>query len=64
MAGSMMVSLPTMIVFAFLQHYLVQGLTAGAVKDSGGRDGTVARHLRTRQEAPTHAGRSMLYSPP
>ena len=32
MAGSMMVSLPTMIVFAFLQRYLVQGLTAGAVK--------------------------------
>jgi multiple sugar transport system permease protein len=32
MAGSMMVSLPTMLVFAFLQRYLVQGLTAGAVK--------------------------------
>jgi len=32
MAGSMMVSLPTMLIFAFLQRYLVQGLTAGAVK--------------------------------
>ncbi|MGH7056588.1 MAG: carbohydrate ABC transporter permease [Acetobacteraceae bacterium] len=32
MAGSVMVSLPTILVFAFLQRYLVQGLAAGAVK--------------------------------
>lgn len=32
MAGSVMVSLPTILVFTFLQRYLVQGLTAGAVK--------------------------------
>ncbi|MDA8050024.1 MAG: carbohydrate ABC transporter permease [Rhodospirillales bacterium] len=32
MAGSVMVSAPTILVFVFLQRYLVQGLTAGAVK--------------------------------
>ncbi|MGH7190307.1 MAG: carbohydrate ABC transporter permease, partial [Acetobacteraceae bacterium] len=32
MAGSVMVSLPTILVFVFLQRYLVKGLTAGAVK--------------------------------
>jgi len=32
MAGSVMVSVPTILVFMFLQRYLVQGLTAAAVK--------------------------------
>lgn len=32
MAGSVMVSLPMIAVFIFLQRYLVQGMTAGAVK--------------------------------
>lgn len=32
MAASVMVTVPTIIVFVFLQRYLVQGLTAGAIK--------------------------------
>jgi multiple sugar transport system permease protein len=32
MAGSVMVSLPMVVVFIFLQRYLVGGMTAGAVK--------------------------------
>jgi multiple sugar transport system permease protein len=32
MAASVVVTIPTTIVFIFLQRYLVQGLTAGAVK--------------------------------
>ena len=32
MAGSIMVSLPMIVVFIFLQRYLVRGMTAGAVK--------------------------------
>jgi multiple sugar transport system permease protein len=32
MAGSVMVSIPMIAVFIFLQRYLVQGMTAGAVK--------------------------------
>jgi len=32
MAGSVMVSLPMIVVFIFLQRYLVRGMTAGAVK--------------------------------
>jgi multiple sugar transport system permease protein len=32
MAGSVMASLPMVIVFIFLQRYLVAGITAGAVK--------------------------------
>jgi multiple sugar transport system permease protein len=32
MAGSVMVSLPMIAVFIFLQRYLVRGMTAGAVK--------------------------------
>ena len=32
MAGSVMVTIPMVIVFIFLQRYLVEGLTAGAVK--------------------------------
>jgi len=32
MAGSVMVSLPMIVVFIFLQRYLIRGMTAGAVK--------------------------------
>jgi multiple sugar transport system permease protein len=32
MAGSVMVSLPMIVVFIFLQRYLIKGMTAGAVK--------------------------------
>lgn len=32
MAASVVVTVPTVIVFVFLQRYLVQGLTAGAIK--------------------------------
>ncbi len=32
MAGSVLVSLPTIIIFTLLQKYLVQGITSGAVK--------------------------------
>jgi multiple sugar transport system permease protein len=32
MAGSVLVSLPTVIIFTLLQKYLVQGITSGAVK--------------------------------
>ena len=31
-AGAVIVTLPLAILFAFVQRYLVQGLTAGAVK--------------------------------
>ena len=31
-AGSIMVSIPVVVLFMFLQKYLVSGLTAGAVK--------------------------------
>jgi multiple sugar transport system permease protein len=32
MAGSIIVTLPRIIAFMFLQRYLVRGMTAGAVK--------------------------------
>jgi ABC-type glycerol-3-phosphate transport system permease component len=32
MASSLYASIPLLIVFVFLQRYLVSGLTAGAVK--------------------------------
>ncbi|MGB5550720.1 MAG: sugar ABC transporter permease, partial [Thermoanaerobaculia bacterium] len=31
-AGSIIVSIPVVLLFLFLQKYLVSGLTAGAVK--------------------------------
>jgi arabinogalactan oligomer/maltooligosaccharide transport system permease protein len=31
-AGSIMVSIPVVLLFLFLQKYLISGLTAGAVK--------------------------------
>ena len=33
MAGGVIALLPTIIVFAFVQRYVVSGLTAGAVKE-------------------------------
>ena len=32
MAASVLATLPTIVLYAFLERYLVQGLTAGAVK--------------------------------
>jgi ABC-type glycerol-3-phosphate transport system permease component len=32
MAGAVIVTIPIIVLFAFLQRYLIRGLTAGAVK--------------------------------